>query len=312
MAEVEGYTSDDNLALRFQTFTLTRAEEKEITIHGEDIKLSEAECRLSLIEKVVSSKPVNLHGIRNTMAPLWGNPAGFKVTEVGDNIFQFVFSKEADTLRVLGGKPLFFSDSFFILTRWTPELKIKQLLFQQSPIWIQVWGLPLEYLSSEVGQKIGSPMGEVTEVVIPEKGSRNGRIMLLLVDIDITASLRRGMKLKLDDGAPFWVEFRYEKLPTFCCYCGYLGHDQSACIKKFNDVKNDIFMDDQYGSWLRVSPGKSFGWKKYGDGGKRWSPTSPAKFGNGSSHNRGGNSGAVKFQFSKDGDFWERRDFNEV
>lgn len=73
----------DDLSLRFKTFTLTNAESKEVTIVEEDIKLSEAECRRSLIGKVVSSKLANLHGIKNTMGPLWGNPTSFKVMEIG-------------------------------------------------------------------------------------------------------------------------------------------------------------------------------------------------------------------------------------
>lgn len=72
----------DDLSLRFKTFTLTNAEANEVTILGEDIKLSEDECRRSLIGKVVTSKPVNLHGIKNTTGPLWGNPSGFKVIEL--------------------------------------------------------------------------------------------------------------------------------------------------------------------------------------------------------------------------------------
>ncbi|KAF7129097.1 hypothetical protein RHSIM_Rhsim10G0063700 [Rhododendron simsii] len=76
--------------------------------------------------------------------------------------------------------------------------------------------------------------------------------MRILVSIDhITIPIRRGMKLKLDDGQPFWVEFRYEKLLI------------------------------TYGNWLRASPGKSSGWEKYGPGGNRWSPVNS---GNGSDH----------------------------
>ncbi|XP_058181318.1 uncharacterized protein LOC131299756 [Rhododendron vialii] len=141
----------DDLSLRFKSFSLTNEESKELTILGEDIKLSEAECRLSLIGKVVTTKAVNLNGLKNTMAPLWGNPSCFKVVEVGDNLFQFVFGKEDEIFRVLAGKPWFFNNSFLILSRWSPEMKLQQLVFQHSPIWVQIWGLPLQFYSHEVG-----------------------------------------------------------------------------------------------------------------------------------------------------------------
>ncbi|KAH7851615.1 hypothetical protein Vadar_014294 [Vaccinium darrowii] len=286
--DVDISSRGDDLSLRFKTFTLTHAESKEVTILEEDIKLSEAECRRSLIGKVVTSKTVNLHGIKNTMAPLWGYPTGFKVLEIGENLFQFGFGLEEDLLRVLAGKPWFFSNSFLILTRWKPEMKVHQMVFNHSPIWIQVWGLPLQFYSVAVGTKIGKSVGEFLEIDMPASGHREGRLMRIMVSIDITVPLRRGMKLKLDEGEPFWVELRYEKLPMFCCYCGFLGHDQKSCVKQSKDLENGTFkVETQYGNWLRASPGKSSGWKKYGPGGNRWSATSPAKSGNSKPYDHG-------------------------
>ncbi|KAH7858824.1 hypothetical protein Vadar_028421 [Vaccinium darrowii] len=133
---------------------------------------------------------------------------------------------------------------------------------------------------------------------MPVSGHREGRLMRVLVNINITVPLRRGMKLKLDEGEPFWVEFRYEKLPTFCCYCGYLGHDKKSCLKHSQDIQNGTFVDDQYGSWLKVSPSKSSGWRKYGPDGNRWTPTSPEKSGNSKSGNFGGNRGGGAVRIS--------------
>lgn len=72
----------------------------------------------------------------------------------------------------------------------------------------------------------------------------------------------------------------------FCCYCGFIGHEQKSCIKQTKDMENGIFvMDSQNGNWLRASPGKSAGWKKYGPGGNRWSP---GKSGNSKPDDHGG------------------------
>ncbi|XP_058211610.1 uncharacterized protein At4g02000-like [Rhododendron vialii] len=169
--------------------------------------------------------------------------------EIGDNLFQFVFGLEEDLVRVTAGKPWFFNNSFLILTKW--HVDVQQLVFKHSPIWIQVWGLPLQFYSVEVGTKISKSMGEFLEIDMPVSGHREGCLMRILVSIDITVPVRRGMKLKLDDGQPFWVEFRYEKLPMFCCYCGFIGHEQKSCIKQTKDMENGIFVvDSQYGNWL--------------------------------------------------------------
>ncbi|KAH7833979.1 hypothetical protein Vadar_011604 [Vaccinium darrowii] len=152
-------------------------------------------------------------------------------------------------------------------------------------------------------------MGEVLDIAMPVSGHREGRLMRILVNINITVPLRRGMKLKLDEGEPFWVEFRYEKLPTFRCYCGYLGHEKKSCLKQSRDIQNEVFVDDPYGSWLRVSPSKSSGWRKYGPGGNRWTPTSPEKSVNSKSGNIGDNRGRGAVRISNFEHILGREDF---
>lgn len=43
------------------------------------------------------------------------------------------------------------------------------------------------------------------------------------------------MKLKKDNGEWVKVDFRYERLPTFCFICGMLGHGEKFCHKRVQD-----------------------------------------------------------------------------
>lgn len=73
-----------------------------------------------------------------------------------------------------------------------------------------------------------------------------------MVEIDLGKPLRRGTKIKLDTEV-VWVDFRYEQLPTFCFYCGKVGHQERLCEEKIQDSSQSKILEGQYGEWLRVT-----------------------------------------------------------
>ncbi|KAI8535979.1 hypothetical protein RHMOL_Rhmol10G0219000 [Rhododendron molle] len=245
---------DDELSRRLKSFTLTDAEQGEILLSQDDVVESLAECRTSLLGKVISQKPPNLVGLKITMEKVWGNPRNFRVLAVGDGVFQFIFPTELDASRVLRGKPWFFNNHFLNLVRWQPDKAIKDYSFDLTPMWIQAWGLPLQFLSKDVGVKLGLRFGDVNEVIIPQTGSRDGRFLRIRTYLNVTQPLKRGCMVRLPNAAPIWVEFRYEKLPSFCRYCGRVGHELLTCDKRFLDMEDEVYRAGEYGEWLRASP----------------------------------------------------------
>lgn len=245
---------DDDLSRRFKSFTLTNDEQGEILLSHDDVVESMAECHTSLLGKVISQKPPNLVGLKNTMEMVWGNPKNFRVLAVGDGVFQFIFPTELEASRVLRGKPWFFNNHFLNLERWQPSKAIRDYSFDVTPMWIQSWGLPLQFLSKDVGVKLGLRFGDVDEVVIPQSGSRDGRFLRIRTSLNVTQPLKRGCMVKFPGANPIWIEFRYEKLPSFCRYCGKVGHEFLACDKRFLDMEDEVFQSAEYGDWLRASP----------------------------------------------------------
>lgn len=53
--------------------------------------------------------------------------------------------------------------------------------------------------------------------------------MRVRVELDITKSLCRERKVTFGEGKDGWVSFKYERLPTCCCWCGLLSHDGKDC-----------------------------------------------------------------------------------
>lgn len=61
----------------------------------------------------------------------------------------------------------------------------------------------------------------------------------------------RWTKIRLDEEL-VWVDFRYENMPTFCFYCGRLGHAGRGCEQKMVDSRNNCICEGQHGNWLRA------------------------------------------------------------
>lgn len=138
-----------------------------------------------------------------------------------------------------------------ILRPWNQKLHCGDECFTRAPLWIHVRGLPHQWTSREVGWKLGSLFPQCLNVIIPENGSASGKIIKLYAEVDLTKPLLRGTKLTLEEEM-FWVEFKYESLPTLCFYYGILGHMKKSCDRKMTDSKEANLCEGQYGEWMRV------------------------------------------------------------
>lgn len=111
---------------------------------------------------------------------------------------------------------------------------------------MQVWNLPFHWISKETGFKFKNLFDCVTDVLIPESGSKKGRFLKILAEIDLNKPLLRGSKIQFQ-GKEVWVEFKYENLATFCFYCGRVGHAERTCSRRMCDAKERKVLEGQYG-----------------------------------------------------------------
>nr|GLL41721.1 uncharacterized protein LOC109189671 [Ipomoea trifida] len=102
---------------------------------------------------------------------------------------------------------------------------------EHAAFWIQVHGLSAGFRSESVLQAIG---GFIGRFVKSDERNFDGSLRVFFrirVEVDVSKPLKKGMKFKKDNGEWFSIEFRYERLPTFCFVCGILGHGDRFCPK---------------------------------------------------------------------------------
>lgn len=119
-------------------------------------------------------------------------------------------------------------------------------------MWVQAWNIPVQWLSSKTAWKIEKIFNQCSNVIVPESGSKEGLHARILVEVELTKLLIRGIKICFE-GEKHWVIFKYEQLPYFCFYCVILGHGKRLCTKKMKDAKNACLNEGQFAEWLRAT-----------------------------------------------------------
>lgn len=78
--------------------------------------------------------------------------------------------------------------------------------------------------------------------------------MRIRVSMNILKPLKRRMMIKREGGKLSWINFKYERLSSFCFVCGILGHSERDCNVVYEN--SGVEIERAYGSWLRA-PGRN-------------------------------------------------------
>ncbi|CAA0831590.1 Unknown protein, partial [Striga hermonthica] len=262
---------DEDLAQKLRVVSLSDRENNLTNIEKGDIKISNEECNRSLFGKVIGDRRASWVGIKRSMTNIWKLQQALEIKELGPNYFQFIFQNKEDLLRVSKGTNWIFDNQYLILAEWRNDLSISHNIFTELNIWVQAFNVPLNWLSTEVGLKIGGVFKKVNNVVVVGAGSHGGRLMRLLVTVDLNEALPRCSRIRLDDQL-VTVGFKYEKLVNHCHYCGFIGHLERSCLKRLDDIQSKSLTEGQFGDWMRAPD--FLNWANLGHSTSRNSPPS--------------------------------------
>ncbi|XP_070025680.1 uncharacterized protein [Nicotiana sylvestris] len=173
----------DTITDRLNKFILTEEENDVVAIEYPDIQSSMKDCE----------------GVKNTMSLVWGHPVGLRIKEIGWNFFQFIFKDKESKDKIWFATPWLYDKYLLNIHPWEPDLKSDSQVFNICNLWVQVWNIPLHWLSKDVGRKIGQALGGTVDIVIPDNGSKEGRYMRIKVTMNINRPLPRGELLKEKD-----------------------------------------------------------------------------------------------------------------
>lgn len=218
-----------------------------------DIDTGVKECKGSLVGKFKGEKIVNYVGVKNFVNTAWGYPRALRIIELGPNMFQFYIQSGEDRDRILEGGPWIMDNQMLVLRYWYDGIEDDEAAFNKAQLWVQVWNLPVHWISKEAGRKIGAVFLEVKDVIVPQVGGKEGRHLKILVSVDMSQPLLRGTTVTMN-GTCKWISFKYERCPDFCYCCGVIGHCERNCKLHIQVSRGKV--ENQFGPWLRANIGK--------------------------------------------------------
>ena len=209
-----------------------------------------------LVGKLLADRSVNKNVVRAIILKAWRNSRGVKIIDLKENIFLFKFASEGDRRRILELGPWNIKGYPLILKQWNQNQTAEDVDFSSLHIWVQIHGLPIEYMSKENAKEIGALVGKVVEVDFTGDGKVCiSQFLRVKVEFEVAKPLKSGFYLDRSPLLELWVRFKYERIADFCYKCERLGHLKAKCIYMGANSKKALMHDPfGYGPWLKADP----------------------------------------------------------
>ena len=196
--------------------------------------------RFILFGRPVMPRRQNLRSIVASMPRIWGQAGLVHGRIVEGREFQFIFPTEESMETVLRRSPWAFNDRMLLLQRWSPQLPLLNFI----PFWVQIRGIPFQFLNREVCEHIGRALAQVLDVDFDAETAARVDFVRVLLHWDINQPLKFQRYFQFTEGVNTLLRFRYEKLRGFCEVCGMMTHDSGACLIQNGGEEQDEDDDD--------------------------------------------------------------------
>lgn len=96
-------------------------------------------------------------------------------------------------------------------------------------LWVQIHDLKFGFMLEKVLKGIGNYVGRYVNSCPSNSVGVWREYMRIRVTINLSKPLKRRMKIKMAGNEWFWVNFKYENVPSFCFICGIICHLERFC-----------------------------------------------------------------------------------
>lgn len=197
-----------------------------------DLPTSDA-WRLCIIVKLLSDSFSKVASLQEGLFAIWKTQKPFRITEFSNGSLLIRFEEDTDLEKIMRDCPWSFNNNLIAIQMCKPNTPPDQYTFSHCDFWVRFTGLPVEYLTSSVIEKLGEAIG-TTQPISDEDALKWGRYARARIQVALAKPLIHRINFSLMNGVSLPVTVQFEKLPCFCGFCGLIGHGVNSCQKHKN------------------------------------------------------------------------------
>ena len=201
---------------------------------GGDVCFKKDRCSKKCIiaAQFFTKRALSMEAVARTFKLLWRVDKGFTKFNEGSHKVLFIFEDKEDVDRILSSEPWSFDKYLVILERYERQTPLEDLKFNKASFWAQVHNIPIGYRNKSVVEEICEAIGQVDRTTSTSV-SEGGNYIRVRVTLDVYQPLCRGRIVTFEDGGKIWVNFKYERLPNICYWCGCFDHSDRIATSGF-------------------------------------------------------------------------------
>ncbi|XP_063942974.1 uncharacterized protein LOC135150542 [Daucus carota subsp. sativus] len=209
------------------------------------------------VDKFLTEKNINVRAMKSKMADIWRPARGINIKEIKTGLFLFQFYHKDDMQWVVKGGPWSFDGAILVFNTVGNGEDPTKVLLNEVEFWIQIYDLPVGYMSESIGKQLGNFFGTFVQYDSSNNKSIWREFMRIRIKVDVRRPLKRKKKICKKDKSDVIVHCKYEKLGDLCFVCGLLTHTERFCSKRSTAESESV--NKEWGSWLRAPPRRAGG-----------------------------------------------------
>ncbi|KAE8810689.1 hypothetical protein D1007_12620 [Hordeum vulgare] len=205
--------------------------------------------RWRLLGRYVSLGRPNVDDMTEHVSKVWKVRTGLNIARIKNNWYAITFFSEGDHKFVARGGPWIYKGNALTVGPFRAGEQLSEAELNSVPVWVRAYIVPWDKQTIAYGAFLGGLLGKTMEVDAEADGSRVPEFLHIRIDLSLSRRLQTKITVGREPAKQVIYPLRYERVPHYCFWCGFIGHDDNQCEKKRLGVPTRA-----YDEGLRCSP----------------------------------------------------------